>query len=49
MEQGLVGGTTVSATMLAAHKADLPLFVTGGVGGVHRDGENSELRCKAVT
>lgn len=41
--QGLSGGTTVSATMIAAHTAGIPVFVTGGIGGVHRDGENSEL------
>lgn len=40
--QGLSGGTTVSATMIAAHRAGIPVFVTGGVGGVHRDGQNSE-------
>ncbi|XP_077373399.1 uncharacterized protein LOC144016319 isoform X3 [Festucalex cinctus] len=38
---GLSGGTTVSATMIAAHRAGIPVFVTGGIGGVHRDGENS--------
>lgn len=37
----LSGGTTVSATMIAAHWAGIPVFVTGGIGGVHRDGENS--------
>jgi pseudouridine-5'-phosphate glycosidase len=30
------GATTVSATMLLAHMAGIPLFVTGGIGGVHR-------------
>lgn len=40
--QGLSGGTTVSATMIAAHRAGIPVFVTGGIGGVHRDGENSK-------
>nr|XP_019934643.1 PREDICTED: pseudouridine-metabolizing bifunctional protein C1861.05-like isoform X1 [Paralichthys olivaceus] len=39
--KGLTGGTTVSATMIAAHHAGIPVFVTGGIGGVHRDGENS--------
>ncbi|CAL9696895.1 unnamed protein product [Knipowitschia caucasica] len=37
----LSGGTTVSATMIAAHGVGIPVFVTGGIGGVHRDGENS--------
>ncbi|XP_077423258.1 uncharacterized protein LOC144053087 isoform X2 [Vanacampus margaritifer] len=41
VSQGLSGGTTVSATMIAAHRAGIPVFVTGGIGGVHRDGENS--------
>jgi pseudouridine-5'-phosphate glycosidase/sugar/nucleoside kinase (ribokinase family) len=35
------GATTVSATMLLAHRARIPVFVTGGVGGVHRGGESS--------
>ena len=40
--KGLSGGTTVSATMLCAHKAGIPVFVTGGIGGVHREGEKSK-------
>jgi pseudouridine-5'-phosphate glycosidase len=35
------GGTTVSATMIAAHLAGIELFATGGIGGVHRGGESS--------
>jgi pseudouridine-5'-phosphate glycosidase len=34
-------GTTVSATMIAAHHAGIRLFATGGIGGVHRGGEAS--------
>ncbi|XP_064381865.1 uncharacterized protein LOC135330853 [Halichondria panicea] len=41
LSQGLSGGTTVSGTMVCAHKVGIPLFVTGGLGGVHRDGEQS--------
>ncbi|XP_034390908.1 pseudouridine-metabolizing bifunctional protein C1861.05 [Cyclopterus lumpus] len=41
VSKGLSGGMTVSATMIAAHRAGIPVFVTGGIGGVHRDGENS--------
>ncbi|PKU36068.1 pseudouridine-metabolizing bifunctional [Limosa lapponica baueri] len=41
LSQGLSGGTTVSGTMIAAHKAGIPVFVTGGIGGVHRGGENT--------
>lgn len=29
--------TTVAATMFCAHLANLPLFVTGGIGGVHQE------------
>uniref|UniRef100_A0A4W5MSH5 Zgc:136858 n=1 Tax=Hucho hucho TaxID=62062 RepID=A0A4W5MSH5_9TELE len=41
ISKGFCGGTTVSGTMIAAHRAGIHVFVTGGVGGVHRDGENS--------
>lgn len=33
---GWTGGTTVAATMLAAHMAGARVFATGGIGGVHR-------------
>lgn len=32
----LSGGTTVASTMLLAHRARIPVFATGGLGGVHR-------------
>lgn len=35
------GATTVSATMVFASMVGIHIFVTGGIGGVHRDGENS--------
>ena len=35
------GGTTVSCTMLLAHMAGIGVFVTGGIGGVHRGGQES--------
>ncbi len=35
------GGTTVSATMIAAALAGIDVFATGGIGGVHRGGEAS--------
>ncbi|RWS25185.1 pseudouridine-metabolizing bifunctional protein-like protein [Leptotrombidium deliense] len=35
----LTGGTTVSATMLIAHKMGIKCFATGGIGGVHRGAE----------
>jgi pseudouridine-5'-phosphate glycosidase len=34
---GKSGSTTVAATMLAAHRAGIEVFATGGIGGVHRD------------
>jgi pseudouridine-5'-phosphate glycosidase len=34
-------GTTVSATMVAAHRSGIRVFATGGIGGVHRGGERS--------
>jgi pseudouridine-5'-phosphate glycosidase len=36
---GQVGATTVAATMICAHLAGIAVFVTGGIGGVHRQGE----------
>lgn len=41
MALGLDGATTVSATMLLAARAGISVFVTGGIGGVHRGGETS--------
>ena len=48
LSRGLVGGTTVSGTLFAAQKLKeqlgrrpAALFVTGGIGGVHRGGEAS--------
>mmetsp|Transcript_20758 Transcript_20758/g.37148 ORF Transcript_20758/g.37148 Transcript_20758/m.37148 type:complete len:209 (-) Transcript_20758:9-635(-) len=37
----LDGSATVSATSLLAHRAGIRVFVTGGIGGVHRGGESS--------
>ncbi|THG02365.1 hypothetical protein TEA_010931 [Camellia sinensis var. sinensis] len=36
------GATTVSATMIFASMVGIPVFVTGGIGGVHRHGENKQ-------
>ena len=35
------GGTTVAATMICAKLAGIAVFVTGGIGGVHRESENT--------
>ena len=45
--QGLSGGTTVSGTMIVAHKAGIPIFATGGIGGVHRGVEESKYFVQA--
>lgn len=39
--QGLTGGTTVAATMIAAHLAGIRVFATGGIGGVHKGAEQT--------
>ncbi|XP_027335290.1 uncharacterized protein LOC113849507 isoform X5 [Abrus precatorius] len=35
------GATTVSASMFLASMVHIPVFVTGGIGGVHRHGEHT--------
>lgn len=35
------GGTTVSATMIFASMVGISVFVTGGIGGVHKHGEST--------
>jgi pseudouridylate synthase len=39
--QGRTGGTTVAATMIAAHVVGIKVFATGGIGGVHKGAEKS--------
>jgi len=51
---GATGATTVAGTMIAAHLADIQVFATGGIGGVHRGAEASfdisaDLRELALT
>jgi len=41
LASGATGATTVAATMIAAHLAGIPVFATGGIGGVHRGAETS--------
>lgn len=41
--QKLTGGTTCAATMFLANACGIDIFSTGGLGGVHRNGENSML------
>lgn len=37
----LLGATTVATTMIGAHLAGIKVFVTGGIGGVHRGVEET--------
>ena len=41
LASGRPGATTVAGTMIAAELAGIHIFATGGIGGVHRGGENS--------
>ena len=45
MAAGRTGATTVAATMIGAHLADIKVFATGGIGGVHK---GAELALKLV-
>ena len=39
--KGEDGATTVATTMIIAHMAGIPIFATGGIGGVHRGAETT--------
>ena len=41
MAKKLTASTTVAATMIASDLANIKVFATGGIGGVHRDGQNT--------
>jgi pseudouridine-5'-phosphate glycosidase len=41
LAQARLGATTVAATMICAQLASIEVFVTGGIGGVHRGAETS--------
>ena len=41
LSQKKLGATTVAATMICAELADIRVFVTGGIGGVHRGAQTS--------
>jgi pseudouridylate synthase len=41
VSSGMAGATTVAATMRLAAMAGIRIFVTGGIGGVHRGAEDS--------
>jgi len=41
LSRKISASTTVSSTMFCAHLAKLPMFVTGGIGGVHHNAHES--------
>ena len=41
LSKKVLGATTVATTMIIANLAGIKVFVTGGIGGVHRGVENS--------
>ncbi len=41
MSERRTGATTVAATMIAASRAGIKVFATGGIGGVHRGAEET--------
>ena len=41
LASGALGATTVSGTLIAAHRAGVKVFVTGGIGGVHRGADQT--------
>ena len=41
LTSGRTGATTVAATMICADLANIAVFATGGIGGVHRGAEHS--------
>ncbi|KZW02673.1 hypothetical protein EXIGLDRAFT_738251 [Exidia glandulosa HHB12029] len=38
---GRTGGTTIAGTMVVANLVGIKVFATGGLGGVHRNGQNT--------
>ncbi len=41
LSQKKTGATTVAATMIGARLAGIPVFATGGIGGVHRNAQQT--------
>ena len=41
LAKGMDGATTVAATMIVARLSGIKVFATGGIGGVHRHGEDT--------
>ncbi|KTC85324.1 MULTISPECIES: pseudouridine-5'-phosphate glycosidase [Legionella] len=49
LSRKLTASTTVAATMFCAHLAGLPLFATGGIGGVHHHvGESFDISADLI-
>lgn len=47
ISQKLNAGTTVASTLFCAHKANIKVFATGGIGGVHR-GEDQDISADLI-
>lgn len=41
LSRGMDGATTVASTMFLSYLANIRIFSTGGIGGVHREGEKT--------
>lgn len=41
LSKRLNGGTTVAGTLICSDLCGIKIFATGGIGGVHRDGQNT--------
>lgn len=41
LSKKMTGATTVASTMIIAHKAGIRVFATGGIGGVHRNAQET--------
>jgi len=41
VSRGMDGATTVASTMIISAMAEIPIFATGGIGGVHRGAEDT--------
>ncbi|MDI1351193.1 MAG: pseudouridine-5'-phosphate glycosidase, partial [bacterium] len=49
LSRKLIARTTVAASIFCAHLAKLPLFVTGGIGGVHQEtGGNFDISADLI-
>lgn len=48
LSKGLMASTTLAATVFCTHLAKLPLFVTGGIGGVYQQSDNFDTSADLI-